>query len=47
MPGVREGIEQKRYAEAEKEAVRIAAAIDRLTGLLNDAAGTIERGAAR
>ena len=47
MPGVREGIEQKRYAEAEKEAVRIAAAIDRLTALLNDAAGTIERGAAR
>lgn len=47
MPGVREGIEQKRYAEAEKEAVRIAAAIDRLTALLNDAAGTIERGASR
>ncbi|MFN7916288.1 MAG: M28 family metallopeptidase [Vicinamibacterales bacterium] len=43
MPGVREGIEQKRYAEAEKEAARLAAAIDRLTALVNDAAGMLER----
>lgn len=43
MPGVREGIEQKRYAEAEKEAARLAAAIDRLTALVNDAAGMLEK----
>lgn len=43
MPGVREGIEQKRYAEAEKEAARLATAIDRLTALVNDAAGMLEK----
>jgi N-acetylated-alpha-linked acidic dipeptidase len=47
MPGVREGIEQKRYAEAEKEAVRVAAAIDRETALINAAAQTLEAGAAK
>ncbi|MGC4080991.1 MAG: transferrin receptor-like dimerization domain-containing protein [Vicinamibacterales bacterium] len=45
MPGVREGIEQKRWAEAEKEATRVAAAIDRLTALVNDAASTLEKSA--
>jgi len=41
---VREGIEQKRYAEAEKEVVRVAAAIDRLTALIEDAAGKVGGG---
>jgi len=47
MPGVREGIEQRRYAEAEKEAVRVAAAIDRETALINAAAQMLEAGAAK
>lgn len=45
MPGVREGIEQKRYAEAEKEVVRVAAAIDRETALVNAAAAELEKSA--
>ncbi len=43
MPGVREGIEQKRYAEAETEAVRVGAALDRLTALIDDVSATLER----
>ena len=43
MPGVREGIEQKRYAKAETEAARLAAAMNRLTALINDVAGMLER----
>jgi N-acetylated-alpha-linked acidic dipeptidase len=42
MPGVREAIEQKRYAEAEKEAVRVAAALDRETALVNAVAASLE-----
>ncbi len=42
MPGVREGIEQRRYEEAEKEAARLAAAVRRETVLINDAAGLLE-----
>ena len=42
MPGVREGIEQKRYAEAEREVVRVAAALDRETALVNEAARLLE-----
>jgi len=47
MPGVREGIEDKRYAEAEKEVVRVAAAIDRETALINDAAAALEKSSTR
>ncbi len=42
MPGVREGIEQKRYAEAESEAARVAAALTREATLVNDAAALLE-----
>jgi N-acetylated-alpha-linked acidic dipeptidase len=35
VPGVREGIEQKKYQEAEAEMVRAAAALDRLTQLIS------------
>jgi N-acetylated-alpha-linked acidic dipeptidase len=42
VPGVREGIEQKRYAEAEAEIVRAAAAIQREADLVNAAAGDLE-----
>jgi N-acetylated-alpha-linked acidic dipeptidase len=47
MPGVREGIEQKRYAEAESEAARVAAALTREATLVNEAAALIETSAAR
>jgi N-acetylated-alpha-linked acidic dipeptidase len=43
MPGVREGIEQARYEDAEHEAVRIANALERETALLNAAASDLER----
>ena len=42
VPGVREGIEQKQYAEAETEIVRAAAAIQREADLVNAAAGDLE-----
>ena len=43
MPGVRESIEQKQYADAEKEIVRVAKALDRETALINAAAADLER----
>jgi len=42
VPGVREGIEQKQYAEAEAEIVRAGAAIQREADLVNAAAGDLE-----
>ena len=42
MPGVREGIEQKQYAEAEAEGSRIARAIDRVALLIDAAAVDLE-----
>jgi N-acetylated-alpha-linked acidic dipeptidase len=42
VPGVREGIEQKQYAEAEAEIIRAAAAIQREADLVNAAAGDLE-----
>ena len=43
MPGVRESIEQKQYADAEREIVRVARALDRETALINAAATDLER----
>ena len=43
LPGVREAIEQKHYAEAESEVVRIARALDRETALIAAAAADLER----
>jgi len=43
VPAVREGIEEKRYAEAEREIVRAAAAIDRQAALINGAAQLLEQ----
>lgn len=43
MPGVREGIEEKNYAEAEAEVVRLAKALDRETALVNAAAEDLEK----
>ena len=42
LPGVREGIEHKDYAGAEKEVVRAAAALDRESELIEKAAGLLE-----
>jgi len=42
VPGVREGIEDGRYDEAEREVVRVAAALKRLTNLVDSAAGDLE-----
>jgi N-acetylated-alpha-linked acidic dipeptidase len=42
IPGVREAIEQKQYAEAEKEITRAAKALDRESALVNAAAGDLE-----
>jgi N-acetylated-alpha-linked acidic dipeptidase len=38
VPGVREGIEQKRYAEAEQEIVRVAKALEEESSLIESAA---------
>jgi N-acetylated-alpha-linked acidic dipeptidase len=42
LPGVREGIEQKWYADVEPEVARAAKAIDRLTALVDAAARELE-----
>jgi N-acetylated-alpha-linked acidic dipeptidase len=43
MPGVREGIEQKAYAEAEREVARVAKALDREAALIDAAAVELEK----
>ena len=43
IPGVREGIEQGKYSEAEAEITRAAQAIARLVSLLDSAAGEVEK----
>jgi N-acetylated-alpha-linked acidic dipeptidase len=42
LPGVREGIEEKRYAEAEHEAARVAKALDDYAAAIDQAAGELE-----
>jgi N-acetylated-alpha-linked acidic dipeptidase len=42
VPGVREGIEQKRYAEAEEEVARVSKAIENEAAVVNDAAKQLE-----
>jgi N-acetylated-alpha-linked acidic dipeptidase len=42
VPGVREGIEQKRYAEAEQEIVRVSKALDDESALIESAARELE-----
>jgi N-acetylated-alpha-linked acidic dipeptidase len=43
MPGVREGIEEKKYEEAESEVIRLAKALDRETALINAVSADLER----
>jgi N-acetylated-alpha-linked acidic dipeptidase len=47
IPGVREAIEDKRYGDVEKEVLRVAAAFDRETALLNAVADELERTSAK
>ena len=42
IPGVREGIEDGRYEQAEREVVRAAAALTRLTSLVDSASSDLE-----
>jgi N-acetylated-alpha-linked acidic dipeptidase len=42
VPGVREGIEQKRYAEAEQEIVRVSRALEDESALIESAARELE-----
>jgi N-acetylated-alpha-linked acidic dipeptidase len=43
LPGVREGIEEKRYQEAESEIVRVAQAIQDYAAVIDSAAGDLEK----
>ncbi len=43
VPGVREGIEEKRYAEAEQEIVRVANALQEESALIESAAQMLEK----
>ena len=43
VPGVREGIEQKRYAEAEQEIARVAKALEEESALIESAAQQLEQ----
>jgi N-acetylated-alpha-linked acidic dipeptidase len=43
VPGVREGIEQKRYAEAEQEIMRVAKALQEESALIDSAAQSLEK----
>ena len=42
VPGVREGIEQKRYAEADQEIVRVAKALEDEAALIDSAAEIVQ-----
>jgi N-acetylated-alpha-linked acidic dipeptidase len=43
VPGVREGIEQKRYEEAEREIVRVAKALENEAAVIDSAAEILEK----
>jgi N-acetylated-alpha-linked acidic dipeptidase len=43
LPGVREGIEEKHYAEAEKEVVRVAQALQDYAAAIDSAAAALEK----
>jgi N-acetylated-alpha-linked acidic dipeptidase len=43
LPGVREAIEEKRWAEADSEIVRVAAVLDSESVLINSAAEELEK----
>jgi N-acetylated-alpha-linked acidic dipeptidase len=43
LPGVREGIEEKRYQEAEKEITRVARALEDYAAVIDSAAAALEK----
>ena len=43
MPGVREAIEEKNYAEAEREIMRVAEALTRETTLVDELTRTLDQ----
>ena len=43
MPGVREAIEEKNYAEAEREVVRVGDALSREAALINELTSTLDQ----
>jgi N-acetylated-alpha-linked acidic dipeptidase len=43
VPGVREGIEEKKYAEAEQEITRVAKALEEESSLIESAAQLLEQ----
>ena len=43
LPGIREGIEEKRYQEAEKEIARVAQALQDYAAVINSAAAELEK----
>ena len=43
VPSVREGIEQKRYAEADQEIVRVSKALEEESALIESAAHMLEK----
>ena len=43
VPGVREGIEQKRYSEAEQEVTRVAKTIENEAAIVDSAAAQLEQ----
>jgi len=43
LPGVREGIEEKRYAEADKEIERVSKALNDYAAVVDEAAATFEQ----
>jgi N-acetylated-alpha-linked acidic dipeptidase len=43
MPGIREAIEEKNYAEAEREVMRVADALSREAALINELTSALER----
>jgi N-acetylated-alpha-linked acidic dipeptidase len=45
LPGVREGIEEKRYQEAEKEITRVAQALQDYSAVIDSAAADLEKAA--
>jgi N-acetylated-alpha-linked acidic dipeptidase len=46
LPGIREGIEEKRYQEAEREVTRVAQALENYAAAIDAAAGELERAGA-
>jgi N-acetylated-alpha-linked acidic dipeptidase len=46
LPGIREGIEEKRYQEAEREVTRVAQALENYAAAIDAASGELERAGA-